>query len=387
MPRLELSGLSPLLFGTGRPFSTEPGALTADSHSVPMPHTLAGAFRNELARRQSPPWLEFEESRREALLQVSSRGPILLNCGKPMFPCPADAVAIALGGDDLLAPSRPRPNAQGVLLPDGLCATDIRKESGWEPSKREHLPFWSAASVARWLAHPGDGYLEAKEVEGTSVPIEARIHVQIELGRRAAQEGQLFTTQGACLTQCLMRPEGADDEASPEVKDLSVAAEVDVPSGVEPNFGPVLTLGGERRLAAVYDASAEVFECPDLVRKALGKHPAGIRLLLATPALFKDGWCRRNIEIEGVALELVAACVGRRVAVAGWAPHVRPKDPGEPKPLRWAAPAGSVYFYKVRSGDPVRLADHWLRSICEEEQDRRDGFGLALWGVWEGISR
>lgn len=54
-----------------------------------------------------------------------------------------------------------------------------------------------------------------------------------------------------------------------------------------------------------------------------------------------------------------------------------------PKPVRWLAPAGSVYFFEVLDGDPTVLAkEAWLQSVCDEEQDQRDGFGLALWGIW-----
>jgi CRISPR-associated protein Cmr3 len=45
-------------------------------------------------------------------------------------------------------------------------------------------------------------------------------------------------------------------------------------------------------------------------------------------------------------------------------------------------PAGSIYFFEVRQGDGAALADRWLQSVCDDEQDRRDGFGLAVWGTW-----
>ena len=31
------------------------------------------------------------------------------------------------------------------------------------------------------------------------------------------------------------------------------------------------------------------------------------------------------------------------------------------------------------------VRDLWLRSVCDERQDRLDGFGLALWGIWDGF--
>jgi CRISPR-associated protein Cmr3 len=45
-------------------------------------------------------------------------------------------------------------------------------------------------------------------------------------------------------------------------------------------------------------------------------------------------------------------------------------------------PAGSVYFFEIEGGNPSDLLESWLRPVSDNEQDRKDGFGLALWGVW-----
>jgi CRISPR-associated protein Cmr3 len=47
-------------------------------------------------------------------------------------------------------------------------------------------------------------------------------------------------------------------------------------------------------------------------------------------------------------------------------------------------PAGSVYFFEVLSGNAEDLVKNlWLRSVCDEDQDRWDGFGLAIWRLWD----
>jgi len=78
-------------------------------------------------------------------------------------------------------------------------------------------------------------------------------------------------------------------------------------------------------------------------------------------------------------LRLVAAAVKRREAVSGWSYR---QDRQQPKPLRLLAPAGSVYFFEVLEGDPAALAEAWLRPVSDDEHDRRDGYGLTLWGIW-----
>ena len=54
-----------------------------------------------------------------------------------------------------------------------------------------------------------------------------------------------------------------------------------------------------------------------------------------------------------------------------------------PKRVRRLVPAGSVYFFKIVPGSAAELLDKlWLHSVADDDQDRRDGFGLALWGLW-----
>src|SRR5262249_39169019 len=73
---------------------------------------------------------------------------------------------------------------------------------------------------------------------------------------------------------------------------------------------------------------------------------------------------------------------GRWKAVSGWSmlPHPETGKPG-PKAIRRMVPADSVYFFTAR-GSAASLAQRWLQSVSDGEQERRDGFGLAVWGAW-----
>jgi CRISPR-associated protein Cmr3 len=46
-------------------------------------------------------------------------------------------------------------------------------------------------------------------------------------------------------------------------------------------------------------------------------------------------------------------------------------------------PAGSVYFFEVIEGNAQELSKLWLKSVCDNEQDKKDGFGLALFGIYK----
>ena len=132
------------------------------------------------------------------------------------------------------------------------------------------------------------------------------------------------------------------------------------------------------------EAETTGWNCPAGIRSALAT-ATKVRMVLATPAVFKDGWkpgwLTTGLEgdLSGVKLKLVGASNGRWKAVSGWS--LAP--PRGPKPIRRMVPAGSVYFFEVeKPGDAAPLADLWLQSVSDDQQERRDGFGLALWGTW-----
>lgn len=123
--------------------------------------------------------------------------------------------------------------------------------------------------------------------------------------------------------------------------------------------------------------------------------------MLATPGLFEAGWHPDFLKpvrsgdpsapLEGavpgtqVKVRLVGACVERWKPISGWSLEHGKRGP---KPVRRLVPAGSVYFFEVVEGDASQLADRWLKTVCttaDEGQAARDGFGLALWGVWKEL--
>ena len=64
-------------------------------------------------------------------------------------------------------------------------------------------------------------------------------------------------------------------------------------------------------------------------------------------------------------------------ALSGWDLMAR-----KPRAVRRLVPAGAVYWFEIVQGDAEAIARLWLAPLADREQDRLDGFGLALPGLW-----
>lgn len=364
--------LDPLVLGDGRPFSADPGALAAGGLLLPMPSTLAGAARSAIGRAQSnPDWA--------ALQKVPVHGPLLCVNGAIQAPMPADAVLMS--SDDALCLVRARPSElgsdEGTDIPDGLSPLGLPSGTeGFEPSKHDPPAWMSLDQLAAWYA---DEELFGARGRGgvwkvplgkdrkppwayektTRIETDRRVHVGISHETQAAAKGMLYQTTGAAY---------GDKQA------LLVRAETKIPLGVMP-------LGGERRLACLADGSEDAWS-PAGVRERL-MTATKVAMVLVTPAIFDHGFRPSGLAatLGLTSVKVVAAAMRRREAVSGW-----DLVKGGPKPVRWLAPAGSVYWLDIPAGEGEKLAERWLHPVSDQADDRRDGFGLAVffptqWGT------
>jgi CRISPR-associated protein Cmr3 len=269
--------------------------------------------------------------------------------------------------------------------------------------------WWPLAAMTDWLVQKpvkfDSQFLEAPTQE-------IRDHVQLDPATGAAEEGRIFGTAGLNLTHLPRHGVKLSDRKLPfqdRHQNISLSARVTFAETAHDYFDKVSTwhpLGGERRLVHWQSRGdvAPAWKCPTNVEDALAKVKpgGGIRMVLATPGIFANGWLPTGIDPhtlegrpvgDGPKLKLVGACISRWKAVSGWAyaPHAEdngsrrivPKEKPGPKAIRRMVPAGGVYFFELLEGDPRILATNgWLKPISDDPFDRRDGFGLALWGTW-----
>jgi CRISPR-associated protein Cmr3 len=387
--KITITPIDPLIIRDSRPFGVGRGARI---HSLDWltPSVVCGALRSGVGKIHG----SFDSA---ALKAIEVRGPFLECEGTLYFPCPLDFLTeqefSGSGEKDkkeekTVSGLAVRPEEEisgGTDLPlPGLLPACV-KDGDFKPKATP--PFWSATAMSRWLFEKNPQNFSLRESECLSGPAkDERTHVGIEPGSGASEDSLLFSTTGLDFRA----------KRGGKISQMTAAIDADTQnSGYKRHLEQICRsselwpLGGERRLA---EWRGEKNEKKGWSPSEKPDGAARLRMVLATPAIFSKGWLPGWIDensLEGVipgssvAVRLVSAVLGRWKPISGWNYE---KGKHGPKPLRRMVPAGSVYLFEIignREGG--RLFDWetlWLRSVCDDEQDRKDGFGSALWGIW-----
>jgi CRISPR-associated protein Cmr3 len=361
-----IRGLDLSLFRDGRPFTADSGGGTVQSFPIPAPQTVAGFVRTQLGKARDISWTD--SAAVASLRAIGVRGPLLQRDGEGIFVAPRDATVVQSdAGSPTVARLTPFTGTQaGVTnLPADLIPLAVPQHGKPVPGYGS----WPASTLEKWLTTPDT----VKTVERIALPQpEERMHVRIARETLSGEDGQLYGVSYTAWESKQVSGTGYHTWS------LQVAVD-DAPE----TLAPVGVLGGENRLGAVSETSPATFTAPAAVVRTL-QGVKRVRLILATPALFDEGWYAswmQNGHVPGtkVRVKLRAAAVGRRQAITGWDYQLR-----QPKPVQLAVAAGSVYFFDICDGDASDLtAGAWLTSTSSTPEARLDGFGLALWGIWE----
>lgn len=377
----------PVIFRDGRPFNASPGA-RAKTLSFPLPATIAGATRTRAGQDAHG---RFDASRIDELLNKQVRGPLLVKLDEDggvedwLFPAPADALLLKHTPFDKhrahIVPLTMLDTSPGTTsnLPAPLALAGPTRPANEKPHP-EVPPYWRWQSYQTWLKEPKAQDVDLDSFGHAGPARESRMHVSIKSNTQTAEDGALFQTSGLEFTRAAWE-EGISYPQLDQAESLGLVVETDAVLR-----GGLGFLGGERRVAFWLPSPNQLPGCPAEVRQAIviSKH---CRLVLATPALFSQGYLPDEAKLArvGVTVTIQAVVNHRYQVVSGW-----DYRSSRPKPTRRLAPAGSVYFLRLE-GDDNAIGDFvdkvWLQAISDDEQDRRDGFGLALLGVWDGIPR
>lgn len=413
---VEITPHDPLIARDGRPFDV---GIRARSLDWVYPSVSSGTLRTLIGKASAAdgenPFTD--KAHLEKLIQTFTfEGPFPANFapeGTQMFvPAPKDAYVLdaapsdSRSHDELRAvPLRPRPfreNEGCDLIPERRLLPVLPPETMQELPKPAAgaPPFWSYERFVDWLAddaarrpetepfllHPSDGLRPVKEV---------RYHTRIS-PTGTADDTHLFTTSGLVFYPDVSP--GGRGMTGMVASVRSETADADLSRWFRNGIETLHPMGGERRLAAFRFRTA-ASGCPKpwsvddrLIRKFKEKsdRPRGLRMVLATPAVFETGCIPEWIDtatligsppgMERLKLKWRGASIDRWKPISGWNMALR-----GPKPVMRAVPAGGVYFFEIVEPDGLSWDDLlpalWFRPVGLFRQ--RDGFGLAAWGVWD----
>ena len=345
----KIEPLDNFFFRSPAPF--EKGGETTVSHSIfpPLPSTYAGAFRSMADAGQMG----------KHGFKIGFNGVMMED--KYYFPLPGD-----------LQLTDQNENRQWLVRAKGLIKNAAsshplsyilhNQEQPSGKNKQLIMPYIREDMIESYL----QGNTKQLVCEDLSDKLMTEMKVGIEVDQRSgtAQDRRIYTT--LCV-----RP---DDRVK-----LAVDVQADLTSDQK-----VLRFGGEGKLAYVSKTNVP----PDIA--AASSNSRYLKIYLATPALFSQGWLPGWIDPKSctgyfshrnrsVKMKLISACVSRPVPCGGFGfvKGTGNRITGQPKELRFAVPAGSVYYFEIINGtyeEAVKL----FHKRCISEYRENMGFNYKV---------
>ena len=335
--------------------------------------TIAGAVRTVLWKESDDPG---SRETLEALKKIPVKGNFPILYGKIYFPRPLDIIKSAKSIYQI-TPGKFTDNSGANMPVKGLLPSFPDNEEDFKPEKLS--AFWEKDMIIHWLIHGKKNFTLDESLTLSAPSHDERVHASIDTSTGTSRDGMLFSTTGIDFIHKNgddknFQPERfSQEEISTDIGSLNLPAKFIAP------------VGGERRLAEFSrrDDDSALWKCPEDFPDIDGN----LRLVLVSPAMFKNGWLPDWLNPEtltgmipntNVTAKLISAVTDRWQPVSGW--YYEHGRTG-PKPMRRAVPAGSVYFFRITGGS-LDAKSLWLKSICNDEQNINDGFGLVLPGKW-----
>ncbi len=398
---LEISGLDPIVARDGRPFGDGTGNRMRGL-PWPLPSAVAGSARRAILVGQ--PDRTFDEATIEELLQVEVAGLLPVADDRLFLPAPLNCVwsGDTKNGPGVVyraIPQEPK-DGEGSSLPDNLWPVllDGAPDEDFKPKRTP--AWWPVDYLAQWLC--------GKMATASPAPFEnghfldqamnsLRNRVAINPSSGSAEESKLFAVSDLYVDRLPIYKSPSAASRNPREQDAfwkrcrSVVLSTRVSNTFLTHPVQILhPLGGNKRLVAWRSAPTHqsLWSCPEIVQTAL-QGAQRVCMMLVTPGLFSNGsmpgWLQGGLgsppDMNGVTLRLVGVLTDRWRALSRFSWDWRKGRHG-PRPLRRMVPAGGIYYFKVESGEAAELCHRWLTSVCDDVQDRRDGFGIAVWGIW-----
>ena len=360
-----------LILRDGRPAS---GGIAMGCLPFPWPSSVAGLARTQCGSNANGFFtLDIAEAKAidvkgPWLCELDGQGAVIQH----FFPAPLDCVwmynqdcqkSYSLYG---LSPNLDH-NFVGNM-PDGLKPVFPQRKEGLPEEKSLKAPpaFWSIQEYANWLTNSCRAEEHFSTLPGIpALDKEIRCHVSIDRETGAAEEGQLFSTESLRFSK-----------KSKDYRQFCRFALALACDDKRMHRGNIV-LGGKGRISSLRKAPPlELNFLEDILfSQNINSQKYVFRVILLTPALFANGYLPQDKKIDGATI--TAVCCGRGLFISGW-----DMENNRPKKARRMVPAGSVYWVEFTSRDEANMwaRNHWMKCISDNEQDKKDGFGLCILG-------
>ncbi len=377
-------GIEPLdvLFLRGNKLFGDPGSY-GEALVPPWPSAAAGAIRSAILARDAVDLAAFgrgETPPHDTLGTPDAPGVFRVTAfhlarqvdgrWQALYAPPADLV-IARANDDAitiqrLRPQTPAPGIQSSVPTERLAvlaqSQRAKPDSGWwltETGYRAYLD-GDTPEPPEKAQEKNDHMIRSNQLW----QMDERVGVGLDVARRRADDGKLFTVQAVAFCDGVGFLAAAEGDALPGET--------------------LLRFGGDGR--GVRCAPLNDYQPPLADLDAICQSRRA-RIVLTSPGIFPAGWRlpgmddEGNFELLGVHGRVVAAAVDRAEVVSGW-----DLAKWQPKAAQRAAPTGSVYWIEDLQATPEalrKLVDHGLWPEAGYDARRRaEGFNRFDWGVW-----
>ena len=391
---LLLDPLDVLFFRDGRPFE----AASRGYGGLPMPQTLMGMIMEHIRGKLGIESKDIHGMRNNAehthrwTANVAVRGPWFVEPAedgesvKDLF-LPAPAHLVGDGDNEnpklqLLAPMR-----NSDFLP------------GWNPPRRdgdELRPLVAAGPVgkskgeAKWLNKDGlESILNgvapdpAGLVKSSSVyTYEDRTGIAVDHQKGTAEDGMIYGARFLRLEKKRMLYAEVGIEPGSGINLIEDTKKL---RGQLTSGALTLKFGGEARRVRV--TVVKPFDWPKAPDSVPSTEEGGFSTILVSPVIFtcRDG-SNSTPRMPPCVGKLVGAAVPKPLAISGWAKaalHEGDPTTNAPRSTRYAAPAGTVYFWQNGKNADSDRPHPTMYSLAHDPRNRAAGWGVALRGAWK----
>lgn len=353
---IRIDAVDTLFFRDGKPF-TMGGETWADGMFPPSPSVVYGALRNQYFGEHSADLSlanEPDDPTRDLTIMMMA----LLREERVLFPLPLDYVK-----------DKEQNRQEGILLstrksaPISNCPVSqvfVAQDDQVVETVDEGILTDSA--LKRYLSSTSET-VQYNTLKEYMVP-EPKIGIARNNVTHIAEEGMLYRID--------MRRLAAARKFGEETVTLALYVEF---SDLDISERGVFRLGGEGKMVQYTPFTAKLLP----PRQLQGNR---FKLYLATPALFEQGWLpswidpntlRATGQYEELKMTLETAIIGKPLAIGGFDMKAR-----QPKVMRQAVPAGSVYIFTL-DGD-IQQAVSMFHHQRISDFEARQGFGLTFVG-------